>query len=270
MVDDIEDQGAATIIAGVMHAAEQRGLSVAVRASLDSAERESMILRDLRGERHRAVIIATSRTTHPNREAVMHRALATLAQDGAAVAVIGDNAFSFPTVTVDNRLAARALAEHLVADGARRFAVLAGPEFHVTSDDRTAGFLDGLHHAGVDVADVPVVREKFSRDGGYAGFATIEHHTRELDVVATMSDAMAVGAIVRSRERGLELHEDIEITGFDHVPVIGDLLPAFTTVEIPLEAMGATAVSLVTDPHGETQQRIVLHGRTLLRGRPTE
>ncbi len=55
IVGDLEDQGAATIIAGVLHAAEQQGMSVAVRATLDSEDRERVILQELRGERHRAV-----------------------------------------------------------------------------------------------------------------------------------------------------------------------------------------------------------------------
>ncbi len=83
------------------------------------------------------------------------------------------------------------------------------------------------------------MRKPFSRDGGYTALTDLAPQLAELDVVAAMSDAMAVGAIVRSRELGMQLHDDIEITGFDHVPVIGDLLPSFTTVEIPFRRWAA-------------------------------
>ncbi len=41
----------------------------------------------------------------------MRQALETLADEGAAVAVIGDSTFDFPSVTVDNHGAAATLAE---------------------------------------------------------------------------------------------------------------------------------------------------------------
>lgn len=266
IVGDLEDQGAATIIAGVLHAAEDHGLSVAVRATLDDYEREERILRELRGERHRALIIATSRSRHRPRELRMRKALETLANEGATIAIIGDNDFGLPSVTVDNRGAAATLAQELVNAGHRRFAVISGPDALITADDRVAGFLQGLRGAGVDVDQVPVVREAFSRDGGYAAFGTLAERADEFDIVAAMSDAMAVGAIVRAREYGLILHDGVEVTGFDHVPVIGDLLPSFTTVEIPLAEMGALAVKLVTDLTTPSDTRIAVPAQPMLRG----
>ena len=173
LVGDIEDQGSATIIAGVMHAAERRGVSVAVRATADDARRERSILEALRGERHRGVIVATSRTVDAPREAAIAEDLGILAEQGARIVVIGNSTLGFPHVTIDNAAAAAALARGLVDQGARRFAILGGPENQITSRDRVAGFLEGLRARGISPHTVPVLHQPFSRDGGHAGFLAL-------------------------------------------------------------------------------------------------
>ncbi|WP_025156914.1 LacI family DNA-binding transcriptional regulator [Leifsonia aquatica] len=274
LVGDIEDQGSATMIAGVMHAAERRGLSVAVRTTGDDGEREQRILVALRGERHLGVILATSRSVDPVREAALGRELDLLQEQGARVVLIGDSGLGFPRVTVNTSEAASALAAGLFDAGGRRFAILAGPADQITSRDRVDGFLTGLRLRGIDHDEVEVVHSAFSRDGGYDGFGRLGTAVSKLDVVAAMSDAMAVGAMVRAREAGLQVPSQIEISGFDHAPMISDLLPFFSTVEVPLRAFGEAAVSLVVDSGAETVDTVTLRaeplicGQRLLSGRP--
>lgn len=270
LVGDMEDQGSATMIAGVMHAAERRGVSVAVRATADDARREHLILEALRGERHRGVIVATSRTVDKAREAAVGKDLKVLADHGARVVIIGNSSLGFPQVTIDNVAASSALAKSLASTGARRFAILAGPDDQITSRDRVAGFLKGLSQHGIAEQEVRVIHEAFSRDGGYSGFAQLGAQARDLDVVAAMSDAMAVGAMVRARELSIAVPEQLEISGFDHVPMISDLLPRFSTVEVPLEAFGESAISLILDTSDTKVDAVTLKAQPMVHGRRIE
>ncbi|MGN7979229.1 LacI family DNA-binding transcriptional regulator [Microbacterium sp. 22195] len=270
VVSDIEDFGSAALISGVMHAAEMRGASVAVRATGDDPKREAALLTHLAGERHRAVIIGTSRTTDQAREAQLASLLQTLHERGTRVVVIGDNDMDFPTVTVDNRRAARRLAAELAATGARRFALASGPDQEITAHERVTGFLEGLAEHGLAVAQDDIVQAPFSRDGGYAAVDRISSDLSELDVIAAMSDAMAVGIIARLRELGIGYPGPVEVTGFDHVPMLGDVLPEFSTVEVPLKAFGRAALTLALDEQdvaGEIS-RIALRAIPIVHGIP--
>lgn len=268
VVSDIDDFGSATVIAGVMHAAEERGLSVAVRTTRDDARRELDLLTKLRGERHRAIVLATSRTTDAEREAVLDEHLRLLQAQGASVVLIGDSDLPYPAVTVDNRGAAARLAVGLVDAGHRSFAVISGPTDQVTSRDRVEGFLEGLAERAVTVADDDVIHAPFSRDGGYQAVERLGDRVGGFDVIAAMSDAMAVGAIASLRDRGIDVPNGIEVTGFDHVPMLGDVLPRFSTVEIPLEAFGEAALSLALDETegDERPTRIALPAATIVKG----
>lgn len=269
LVSDIDDFGSATMISGVMHAAEKRGVSVAVRTTRDDPLRELDLLNQLRGERHRAVILATSRTTDSHRENALARQLDTLREHGTRVVVVGDSSLDFPAVTVDNTDAARLLAEGLADAGLRRFAVLSAPATEITARDRVEGFLAGLASRGLTVPRTDVIHRSFSRDGGYAAVRALEGRLDQFDTLAAMSDAMAVGAIARLRELGIKTPDVIEVTGFDHVPMLGDVLPQFSTVEVPLEAFGEAALSLCLDDDTVTSDtRIALRARPIIRGVP--
>ena len=259
LISDIEDAGSATMVAGVMHAAERRGLSIAVRATLDDRKRELALLRALGGERHRGVIIATSRTSVDARERQVQAQLQLLNSQGARVVVIGESSLGFPSVTIDNSGAARRLAEALVAEGVQRFAVIAGPADQLTSRRRLEGFTAGL---GALDGPIAVAHEEFSREGGYRAVTELEPVLPGVEVVAAMSDAMAVGALVRLRELG----SAITVTGFDNVPMVGDLLPGFSTVAVPLEAFGEAAVSLALGEADSAVDSITLRAHPIVHG----
>lgn len=268
VVSDIDDFGSATVIAGVMHAAEERGLSVAVRTTHDDARRERELLAQLRGERHRAVVLATSRTTDADREAALGEELQLLHAQGASVVLIGDSSLPYPSVTVDNRAAAARLARGLVDAGHRTFAVISGPLDQVTSRDRVEGFLEGLAERGITVPDRDVVHAEFSRDGGYDAVRRLGDRVGELDVIAAMSDAMAVGAIASLRESNIDVPGGVEVTGFDHVPMLGDVMPGFSTVEVPLGAFGEAALTLAFDEAAGDGRpaRVSLRASTIING----
>ncbi|WP_247048338.1 LacI family DNA-binding transcriptional regulator [Arthrobacter rhizosphaerae] len=273
LVGNIEDFGSATIISGVMHAAEKRGISVAVRTTLDDPLRELELLTAIRGERHRALVIATGRTTDEHRERALEARLRTLAEHGTRVVIVGDSSLDFPSVTVDNHEAARLLADSLAKSGKKRFAILSAPPIQITSRDRVKGFLEGLSSHEISVGQGDIVFRTFSRDGGYDAIDQLANRVAEFDVIAAMSDAMAVGAIARLRELGLESPRDVEVTGFDQIPMLGDVLPGFSTVEVPLKAFGEAALSLALDdddPGASTHIALratpIVHGKPVRRG----
>lgn len=266
IVSEIDDYGSATVISGMIHAAEVRGMSVAVKATRDDASRELDLLRQFRGERHRAVVVATSRTVNPSHEAAVQEELRILEQHGTRVVIIGDNGFKLPTVTVGNALAAAQLADGLVRQGRRRFAIISGPVDQVTSRDRVEGFVSGLRAHGVEVPESWIVHSEFSRDGGLRATRSLGDIVKQVDVIAAMSDTMAVGAIAFLRRAGMRVPEDVDVSGFDHVPLLGDLLPEFSTVEVPLARFGEAALILALE--GQSDSRIVkLSATTIVRGK---
>lgn len=56
------------------------------------------------------------------------------------------------------------------------------------------------------------------------------------------NDLMAIGAVRRLQDAGVQVPHDVSVVGFDDILVSQLVTPALTTVAAPLRAMGTTAV----------------------------
>jgi LacI family transcriptional regulator len=95
------------------------------------------------------------------------------------------------------------------------------------------------------------VHSEFSRDGGYEAMGRVLAEPGRPDVVFAVTDVMAVGAMARLREEGLEPGREVAVAGFDDIATLRDVSPGLTTVRLPLERGGVAAVELILRPAGE-------------------
>jgi LacI family transcriptional regulator len=105
-----------------------------------------------------------------------------------------------------------------------------------------------------------VIRTDYTRGSG-------EHAARELlsaaykDVTAVFagSDQVALGLMDVLRELGKEIPRDVSIVGYDDVPQAKAVFPKLTTVHVPFEQMGRTAVRLALErQEREVEEHVVL------------
>src|SRR5919106_4116613 len=164
VVHDIADPYFSSIARGVQIAARQHEHQVL----LANTDRDPQVERDtvLAFAAHRtdAIILAGSRWSSVD-DAALAEDLDRHRRNGGRVAVIGQRLLGASAVRPENHAGAADLANALVADGHRRFAILAGPEALVTAIDRTTGFTSAL--AEHDLAPVATLFGEFTRDGGF-------------------------------------------------------------------------------------------------------
>ncbi|OII38993.1 hypothetical protein BIU98_12705 [Curtobacterium sp. MMLR14_010] len=271
VVGDIADPYFAAIAAGAIRAADEAGLVVTITSTGGDASREREVLDVVAGLRPRAVVLAVSRHLGGNGDAVRDGIAALVAGgagvsalvsdvDGAAAGVEGVHA-----LVVRNLSGAAALAGALVEQGHRSFAVLAGEPDLVTAHARVEGFVAGLAAHGIRLDHGAVIPSAFSRDGGYQAMTQLLDAGSPPRCVFAVTDLMAVGALTAIRERGLVPGVDIGVAGFDDVRMLVDVVPALSTVRLPLEEIGARAVrrALGTDDDADdVDGEVVLRAST--------
>lgn len=259
IVHDIADPYAAAIASGVIGAAAERGLIVTVASTLSDPAMELRHIQALLQQRATAVILAGSRFADADATAAATRLLAAVAGAGGHIAAIGQDRLGVNTLEVGNNDGARHLAGTLHSLGYRRFAVLAGPEQLATSEERLAGFRDGLAECGVDLAPENIVGAQFTRDGGYVAMTELLDRGLDADCVFAVNDVMAVGATAALREQGYRVGADVALAGFDDIAMLRDIEPPLTTVRVPLVEIGRAAVDLAmrSDPADPPTVRVV-------------
>lgn len=160
-------------------------------------------------------------------------------------------------------------AEHLLALGHRRIAVIAGHRRTLGTGARVAGYRSALAAAGVRH------RAEYVRHAG-VDEATARLRTHELldlpeppTAVFVCSDRMALGVFAALAEREVRVPDDMSVVGFDDLPEARWVAPGLTTVRQPVGEMAATALRLlVRMMHGERPEgtRTELSTRLVRRG----
>lgn len=244
LVADIADPYFGLLASGVARGADERGLIVTIAITERDPDREARIIRALRGQRPQGLILSASRTADPE-SGIMHE-LDEFSRLGGRVVTFGEGGLEHRHVEVDNQAGARELGTHMAALGYRSAIAIGAASGVRTSDDRLAGFRAGFEAGGGSVERV--LRGDFRRESGAESMRqALAEGVAPGALIFCMSDIVAIGAMSALRDAGREIGADVAVCGFDDVPVSSDVVPALTTVRIPLAEVGYQAFRATVD-----------------------
>ena len=150
-------------------------------------------------------------------------------------------------VDVDNRGGANSAVAHLVGQGRRVIATVAGPSDMAPGVDRLAGYRDALLDAGLGSDPSLEAVADFTQDGGAKAMERLLSARPDIDAVFAASDLIAAGALSVLAAAGRRVPEDVAVVGFDDSPVATSTRPALTSVRQPIEEMGQEMARLLID-----------------------
>ena len=144
-------------------------------------------------------------------------------------------------VGCDNRKGAEMVAEHLIAQGHKRFGVIAGVAPLSCIVERIEAFQEKLATQGLSA----VVLQSASSDGSAEFGRQAAHQLLDASEAPTaifsVSDPGALGAMRAISERGLRCPEDVAIASFDDDVFARYLETSLTTVRWPAYEIGRLA-----------------------------
>jgi len=169
------------------------------------------------------------------------------------------------SVTVDNETGTKALADHLVNQGARTALFVGGISSTSTDQLRYRGAAQRLGSRGV--ACPYIEAGGFTYEAGYK-IATHLADQELPDAVMVGSDEVAFGVLDGLRERGIQAPTDVMITGFDGLPQASWAGYDLTTLEQPVELLVEHAIEKLLNESATPGTDIVVSG-TIRQGRTT-
>ncbi|MGI5282233.1 LacI family DNA-binding transcriptional regulator [Nonomuraea polychroma] len=253
IVNDVRGPAFAAAVHGAEQEAARRGRLCLVCTTEGDPARELAAIHLMREQRASAVILIGGAVDEPAYRARMAEIARSLDAAGSRLVLCGRPPIGadMPVTVVeyDNEAGAYAATAHLLSRGHRRILFLGGgPAGFTTTAGRLAGYRRALEDNGVPV-DPELVETKvqFSRASGY------EHTRRWLSsgppftAIFAETDVVAGGAMAAIFESGLSVPEDISLVGYDDIPLATDLRPQLTTVRVPYEELGRSAVRLALE-----------------------
>jgi DNA-binding LacI/PurR family transcriptional regulator len=150
-------------------------------------------------------------------------------------------------VDADNAGGGRLATAHLLADGRRHVATVAGPLDMCAGQDRLAGYRAAVEADGRAYDESLVSVGDFTAAGGHSAALALLERRPDVDAIFAASDLAAFGVMRALRESGRVVGEDVAVIGFDDIPAAAEQVPALSTVRQPIPALGTTMTHLLLD-----------------------
>lgn len=153
----------------------------------------------------------------------------------------------FASVTGANYLGAGRVAEHLIAQGYRKLAFMAGLENSSTSREREEGFVATIASSGLRLPEKAL--GNYDRPGASVAARRLLALKPRPDAIFCANDMMALATIEIARhEFGLEIGRELGVAGFDDIE--GACWPSFslTTYSQPIEGMIEKVTEIILEP----------------------
>jgi LacI family transcriptional regulator len=167
--------------------------------------------------------------------------------------------------TNDKQGAMDAIA-HLARIGHKQIAFVSGPLNVSNARARRQGYCKALEQWGLKYEENLTFEGDYRIESGRrAGHALLPQRP---DAVLVTNYLMTIGLMSAAEEIGLRCPEDFALVSFDEYPWSGCFRPRLTTVELPKEELGDTAVRLLLERiqgKSNTPQMVTLSTRLRVR-----
>ena len=261
LVQDLSNSFSASLLRALEDAARRRGTGV-LAASLDEgADREEELVHDLVTRRVDGLVIMPASERQDYLVSELRSGTPAVFVDRPPRGVDADS------VTVDNTRGGRLAAEHLLAQGHRRIAVLVDIQSIPTAARRLGGFTDGYVQRGLRPDPRLVVTDLRSTDEA----TEVMHSLMALDepptAVFCARNILSSGAVRALAELGLR--RQVALVGFDDFPMADLLDPPLTVIRQDVARIGKTVADLLFDRiDGNTAppRHIVIEPTLVVRG----
>jgi LacI family transcriptional regulator len=149
-----------------------------------------------------------------------------------------------PCVSFDNYAAGCLAMQHLIDFGHRRIGLVCGrTDVNDRARERRRAFEDSLQRIGIAPDPALIFERDFEFIEGRAAMHRMLANAEPPTAVFCANDIQAIGALAECRDIGVDVPRDISIIGFDDLPVAQFTYPQLTTIRVPAQRMGQSAVN---------------------------
>jgi LacI family transcriptional regulator len=257
IIPDISNPYYAEIVRGIQIVAARAGYSVTIHNTDGKQEGIIRSIYHLREKSADGIIFSGGIISG-------YETLSILRELKQRVVVIGRHDVDFPAVQVDNLGGATQAVQHLIDLGHTKIGFIGGSEDSTTAQDRLTGYRNALAQNGLMFDERLVRPGEWNPRSGYLMAKKLLKGKEKPTAIVSANDLVAFGAIKAAKEAGYSVPGGLAVVGFDNVPLSSYFDPPLTTVEIPIQELGAAAMKMLIGLlSGEKFERLKVFKTTL-------
>jgi DNA-binding LacI/PurR family transcriptional regulator len=264
IVPDLAYHFFASVIKGIEEEAITKGYSLLLTQTSELYERELTNVQNLsRGQVEGFIVSISQETTD-------FEHLKRLQRKGIPLVFFDRDAdeIDVPKVMVDNEGAAYEATKHLIENGSKRIAFLAGPSNVTVSNLRQSGYEKAIQNSGLVLDETLVVHGNYNMQQAIELTNELFELKNPPDGLVVVSDRLAVGAIAALRKKNIRIPDDVAIVSFNDEPICTIVTPSLTSVSQPTFDMGKMAMSLlinqIDNPNSELKPEVIVFKTELI------
>ena len=241
IVPDLAYHFFASVIKGIEEEAIARGYSLLLTQTSELYERELTNVQNLsRGQVEGFIVSISQETTD-------FEHLKRLQRKGIPLVFFDRDAdeIDVSKVMVDNVGAAYEATKHLIENGSKRIAFLAGPSNVTVSNLRQSGYEKAIKDSGLILDETLVVHGNYNLQQAIELTNELFELKNPPDGLVVVSDRLALGAIAALRKKNIRIPEDVAIVSFNDEPICSIVTPTLSSVAQPTFEMGKMAITLL-------------------------
>jgi LacI family transcriptional regulator len=151
----------------------------------------------------------------------------------------------FPHIDVDSQAGIHQVTRHFIERGHRHIGLILPPQDIAFTAYRHTGYRSALEEAGIPYQAQYVVNGNLLRSGGYQGAQMLLDRSPGITAIVTSNDLMALGVISAVQGRGLQVGQNVAVSGFDDIPAAEYAHPSLTTIRQPIYDIGQKLVQML-------------------------
>ncbi|MEK4014975.1 LacI family DNA-binding transcriptional regulator [Peribacillus sp. FSL M8-0224] len=263
IITDISNTFFSEFLIGVHDALDEVGYTVLLGTTFDSVAKQDHLLSTMMEHRVGGLILcpvseSSQETIERLNEIDTPMVLAVRELPGVNSDYVG----------IDYPEGARIAVDHLLGKGHKRIALLGGIKESSTWIERMEGYREALSRAGLEVDESLVIDSAPTREGGLEAVLKVLENPNPPTAIFCFSDLIAFGVMQGLMMKGITPGKDMDIVGFDNVPVAEIYHPPLTTISSFPRRIGKEAANLLyqqMDKIEREQQRIILNPELIIR-----
>lgn len=147
------------------------------------------------------------------------------------------------SVHVDNHSSMMMLMDHMTSDpDRRRFVFIRGHRDGPSSSERERAFRESLQAKNIPVDESLFLEGSYQTVVAYDAMDALLQRTHDIDAVVAANDDMAQCALHALLKHGLQIPQDVIVSGFDDSATADSCIPSLTTVHLPRDIVARKVV----------------------------
>ena len=248
-----------TVVKSIENIADKYGYNVLVASSNETLEKEKKNIAVFLANRCDGIILSISKatTSYEHVQKILDQKIPLVLFDRTI------KELNVSKVVADDADAAFKVVKHLIQVGAKRIALLTGPEQLSIGRNRMKGYLKALTMHRLEINTDYIVRcDDLSVQAAKESTLRLLNMKNIPDAIFGINDDMAIGAIEAIKEKGLKIPEDIAVVGFSNSKRSRYMTPTVSSINQFPEKIGEKAAELlfkqILDPkHAQFREEVI-------------